>query len=54
MAIYQGLAQLIDRFAGLRVAVVGDAMLDSYFEGAAERLCREAPVPVVTVRSRVD
>lgn len=51
---FQGLGQLIDRFAGLRVVVIGDAMLDSYFEGQAERLCREAPVPVVTVRRRVD
>ncbi|HMQ31731.1 MAG TPA: D-glycero-beta-D-manno-heptose 1-phosphate adenylyltransferase [Chloroflexaceae bacterium] len=50
----QGLGGLIGRFAGLRVLVVGDAMLDSYLDGRAERLCREAPVPVVTVRSRAD
>jgi D-beta-D-heptose 7-phosphate kinase/D-beta-D-heptose 1-phosphate adenosyltransferase len=49
-----GLSQLVDRFAGLRVVVIGDAMLDSYFDGDAERLCREAPVPVVNVRGRVD
>lgn len=49
-----GLSQLIDRFAGMRVVVVGDAMLDSYFDGEAERLCREAPVPVVNVRRRAD
>jgi D-beta-D-heptose 7-phosphate kinase/D-beta-D-heptose 1-phosphate adenosyltransferase len=48
------LAALIDRFAGLRIVVIGDAMLDSYFEGDADRLCREAPVPVVAVRSRAD
>jgi D-beta-D-heptose 7-phosphate kinase / D-beta-D-heptose 1-phosphate adenosyltransferase len=48
------LSQLIDSFAGLRVLVIGDAMLDSYVDGDAERLCREAPVPVVNVRSRVD
>lgn len=49
-----GLAQLIDRFAGMRVAVIGDVMLDSYLEGEAERICREAPVPVLSVRGRAD
>ena len=29
------------------VLVVGDAMLDRYWEGLAERLSPEAPVPVV-------
>lgn len=48
------LSRLIDRFAGLRVAVIGDVMLDSYYAGAAERICREAPVPVVTVQGRDD
>jgi len=47
-------SHLIDRFAGLRVAVVGDVMLDSYLAGAAERICREAPVPVVTLSGRDD
>ena len=28
------LAHLIDRFAGLEVVVIGDAMLDVYLEGA--------------------
>jgi len=45
---------VIDRFAGLRVLVVGEAMLDSYLEGDAGRLCREAPVPVVNVTRRTD
>ncbi len=34
-------------FQGLRALVVGDAMLDSYLEGTATRLCKEGPVPVV-------
>jgi D-beta-D-heptose 7-phosphate kinase / D-beta-D-heptose 1-phosphate adenosyltransferase len=34
-------------FPGLRVLVVGDAMLDTWLEGDAIRLCKEAPVPVV-------
>ena len=35
-------------FRGLRALVVGDAMLDTYLEGTAARLCKEGPVPVVT------
>jgi D-beta-D-heptose 7-phosphate kinase / D-beta-D-heptose 1-phosphate adenosyltransferase len=31
----------------LRIVVVGDALLDRDLEGSAERLCPEAPVPVV-------
>lgn len=38
---------MVDAFAGLRVTVVGDAILDGYLSGPVERLCREAPVPVV-------
>ena len=48
------LSRLIDAFAGLRVLVIGDAMLDSYLEGTASGLSREAPVPVVTLARRVD
>jgi D-beta-D-heptose 7-phosphate kinase/D-beta-D-heptose 1-phosphate adenosyltransferase len=43
------LAYLIDAFAGLNVVVLGEAMLDNYLEGYTDRLCREAPVPVVTL-----
>jgi D-beta-D-heptose 7-phosphate kinase/D-beta-D-heptose 1-phosphate adenosyltransferase len=43
------LPDLIDAFAGRRVLVVGDAMLDGYLEGACGRVCPEAPVPVVDV-----
>lgn len=46
------LARLVDAFAELKVLVVGDAMLDSYLEGFSNRLCREAPVPVVTLSRR--
>jgi D-beta-D-heptose 7-phosphate kinase/D-beta-D-heptose 1-phosphate adenosyltransferase len=34
-------------FQGLRALVVGDAMLDTYLEGDATRLCKEGPVPVL-------
>jgi len=38
---------IVRGFPGLRVLVVGEAMLDSWLEGEAIRLCKEAPVPVV-------
>src|SRR6266581_5829116 len=38
---------LVRRFRGLRALVIGDAMLDTYLEGTAARLCSEGPVPVV-------
>src|SRR5439155_20744454 len=46
------LAGLFAKMAARRIAVVGDAMLDVYLECDAERISPEAPVPVVTVRSR--
>jgi D-beta-D-heptose 7-phosphate kinase/D-beta-D-heptose 1-phosphate adenosyltransferase len=39
--------ETVQRFQGLRVLVIGDAMLDTYIEGTACRLCTEGPVPVV-------
>jgi len=38
--------------ARVRVAIVGDAMLDVYLRGEVERISPEAPVPVVRVRER--
>lgn len=46
------LQEVIGRYATLRVAVVGDVMLDRYLVGDAERLSPEAPVPVVVVREQ--
>lgn len=40
---------LICAFSGMRVLVIGDAMLDRYLAGTAGKLCREAPVPIVNV-----
>ena len=45
---------LLDSFRELTVLVLGDAMLDSYIQGPAPTLSREAPVPVVKVESRRD
>jgi D-beta-D-heptose 7-phosphate kinase/D-beta-D-heptose 1-phosphate adenosyltransferase len=38
---------LVRSFRHLRALVIGDALLDTYLEGTATRLCREGPVPVV-------
>jgi D-beta-D-heptose 7-phosphate kinase/D-beta-D-heptose 1-phosphate adenosyltransferase len=40
---------LIERFAGRRLVVVGDLMLDRFIWGAVRRISPEAPVPVVEV-----
>jgi D-beta-D-heptose 7-phosphate kinase/D-beta-D-heptose 1-phosphate adenosyltransferase len=45
---------LIERFAGRRVLLVGDFMLDRYVFGDAERISPEAPVPVLRVIERLD
>jgi rfaE bifunctional protein kinase chain/domain len=46
------LAALLSAASRVRVAVVGDAMLDVYLRGDVERISPEAPVPVVHVRER--
>lgn len=43
----------VRHFSRLRVLVVGDAMLDSYYLGTAARLSPEGPVPVVRSRERL-
>ncbi len=48
------LPQIVDGFDKLTVLVLGDAILDSYLDGTAQRLSREAPVPIVTVSDRKD
>lgn len=50
----EGLSQHIERFSKLNALVIGEAMLDSYSQGASGRLCPEAPVPVVDIRRRLD
>src|SRR4051812_29883029 len=41
------LEELLDGFAGKRVLVVGDCMLDEYLWGSVSRISPEAPVMVV-------
>jgi D-beta-D-heptose 7-phosphate kinase/D-beta-D-heptose 1-phosphate adenosyltransferase len=43
---------VLARLPGLRVAVVGDLMLDRYITGHATRISPEAPVPIVRVQRR--
>ena len=42
-----GLADILKRFPGQRILVLGDVILDWYWWGQASRLSPEAPVPVV-------
>src|SRR5262245_62497630 len=44
--------ELVAAIRGVRVLVVGDAMLDRHLMGEAERLSPEAPVPVVRIMER--
>jgi rfaE bifunctional protein nucleotidyltransferase chain/domain/rfaE bifunctional protein kinase chain/domain len=37
----------VGRFAGRRVLVIGDVMLDGWLTGRPTRICRDGPVPVV-------
>jgi rfaE bifunctional protein kinase chain/domain len=46
------LESLLAGAKGRRVAILGDAMLDVYLKGDADRVSPEAPVPVVRVRER--
>lgn len=41
------LFKLIDGFAGKKICVIGDLMLDHFIFGDAERISPEAPVPVI-------
>ncbi len=50
---HRDVVDLVADFGAQRVLVVGDALLDVYLSGPAERLCREGPVPVVHLTSRV-
>jgi D-beta-D-heptose 7-phosphate kinase/D-beta-D-heptose 1-phosphate adenosyltransferase len=42
--------EILESARGKRILVVGDIMLDRYVSGEVERICPEAPVPVVRIR----
>jgi D-beta-D-heptose 7-phosphate kinase/D-beta-D-heptose 1-phosphate adenosyltransferase len=46
------MTDLVARFRGRPVLVVGDLMLDEFVRGAVTRISPEAPVPVVEVQAR--
>jgi rfaE bifunctional protein kinase chain/domain len=43
---------LFNSFGNIKVGVVGDVMLDTYWWGNVERISPEAPVPVVAIKSK--
>jgi D-beta-D-heptose 7-phosphate kinase / D-beta-D-heptose 1-phosphate adenosyltransferase len=48
------LAELVRDWSGRQVVVVGDVVLDQWRFTDPQRLCREAPAPVVTLRRQED
>lgn len=48
----ENLDGLFNAFDGMKVAVIGDVMLDTYWWGKVERISPEAPVPIVAVSKR--
>ena len=44
--------KLFESFSQIRVGVIGDVMLDTYWWGRVDRISPEAPVPVVAVTNR--
>ncbi|MEU5945181.1 D-glycero-beta-D-manno-heptose 1-phosphate adenylyltransferase [Micromonospora sp. NPDC047465] len=47
------LATVVEGWLGRPVLVIGDAMLDDWRFAESDRLCREAPAPVLTLRRRI-
>ena len=41
--------KIIEQFKSLKVLVIGEAILDVYLQGTANRFSREAPVPIIDV-----
>ncbi len=44
--------QLFSRLSTLKVLIVGDVMLDTYWWGNVDRISPEAPVPIVSLRKK--
>ena len=42
--------EILSKFSDLKIAVIGDLILDKYIYGKVERISPEAPVPIVTVQ----
>jgi D-glycero-beta-D-manno-heptose-7-phosphate kinase len=52
MAVTTDYKELFKSFSSVKIGVIGDVMLDTYWWGNVERISPEAPVPVVTVNKR--
>ncbi|ACN99770.1 bifunctional protein RfaE, domain I [Sulfurihydrogenibium azorense Az-Fu1] len=50
MISVQRAEELISKFSNIKIAVVGDVILDKYLWGEVERISPEAPVPIVDVK----
>ena len=44
--------QLFGQFSTVKVAIVGDVMLDTYWQGSVNRISPEAPVPIVSLNKK--
>jgi rfaE bifunctional protein kinase chain/domain len=44
--------ELFSNFSNIKVAIIGDVMLDTYMWGNVERISPEAPVPVVALKNK--
>ena len=44
--------QLFSEFSNVKVLIIGDVMIDSYYFGKVQRISPEAPVPIVSVENK--
>lgn len=49
---YSSIEEIFDAFCNLKVAILGDVMVDAYDWGKVERISPEAPVPIIQLESR--
>ena len=49
MVSIQRIEEIIKKFNDIRIAVIGDMMLDEYLIGKVNRISPEAPVPIVNI-----
>ncbi len=52
MSVTVDYKELFKSFSSVKIGVIGDVMLDTYWWGNVERISPEAPVPVVTVNRK--
>lgn len=48
----ENIGKLFDDFTSVKIGVVGDVMLDTYWWGHVERISPEAPVPIVSLHHK--